>query len=253
MLNEDESKSQLRKMSDTAVAWMDRKINLPGFEVAAGSEVADDDVHVHPYLVSTAVSVGLHAAIDHLHAFYGLLWCSGFLHSNAPSSLLRGALEAASSVVWLLESDDRADRVHRALRWYSKDASDGKSAMSGGGPAGVFEQRKVKLQEIAVAHGLDPRSVRDGFSSTTAVTATRDFVGIEIMDVLLAWRLCSGYAHGRLWSQLGYADTTATPIAGTPGMSLVAFTPGYDRLLPLAVAAHQSTSAAITLFDQRAR
>jgi hypothetical protein len=116
MFNEEQSKALLfNAMSDTAVAWMDRKLNPPGFEAADGSELADDDAFIHPYRASVAVITGLNAAIDHLHAFYGLLKCTGFLHGNAPSTVLRGTLETASAVVWIAGPDDRTERIFRTL------------------------------------------------------------------------------------------------------------------------------------------
>jgi hypothetical protein len=253
MLNEEQSKATLfNTMSNTAVAWMDRKTNPKGFDVAEGSEFAYDDTAIHPYQVSLAVTTGLNAAIDHLHAFYGLLMCTGFLHSNAPSTVLRGALETASAAVWIAQPDDRTERVYRTLRWFGKDAKDGKTAMAAG-PTAPLEQRQADLMAIATAHGLDPKVVKNGYTSTEAVTAARDQVGPEFPDVLLAWQLCSGFAHGRFWSQLGYTATTTSPIEGKPGISMVEFAPGYDRLLPLAIATQRTIEMALMLFDRRGR
>jgi hypothetical protein len=122
-----------------------------------------------------------------------------------------------------------------------------------GGPVALLEKRLADLAAIATAHGLDPKIVKSGYASTEAVTAARDHLGSTSPDVLLAWQLCSGFAHGRFWPQLGYTATTATPAGGKTGISAVTFAPGYDRLLPLATAAQRTVEAALRLFDQRAR
>lgn len=130
---------------------MGRKNNPPGFAVESGSELAGDDALTHPFHVSLAVSVGLNAAVDHLHAFYGLLWCTGLPPRECPRD--RPARSLGDGVQRGLDRrpDDRAERVHRALRWFGKDAKDGKSAMNGGGPVEMFEQRQAKLEAIATA------------------------------------------------------------------------------------------------------
>ena len=71
--------------------------------------------------------------------------------------------------------------------------------------------------------------------------------------MLIMWQLCSGFAHGMVWPQLGFSENIKTPVATEPGVVAVRFESSHSRMLWTALAAHETVEAAIALFEQRAR
>jgi hypothetical protein len=252
-LGEDQAKEKLRRLSDAAVQWAGRRATPGGFAVAAGSALVGDDNVSNPFQVSTALITCLDAAIDHLHGLYALVLQSGFLHVNTPATIARGALESASTAIWIAKPPGRDERVRRTLAWFWQDVRDGDTAATGAGITVPTELsvRQDKLKNVAAARGLDPKSITS-FTSTEAVKSAKEHLGTESIDVLLMWRLCSGFAHGRAWPNMGFAGTTNTPLPGRPDMTLIKVENSYERVLAMALASHQATKAAIDLFDQRA-
>jgi len=76
----------------------------------------------HPYQVSHAAWAAMVTAANHLQCLRESLVVQKDptnlqmrLHTHGQCTLIRGALENASSAVWLLESDDRQQRILRRL------------------------------------------------------------------------------------------------------------------------------------------
>lgn len=92
-------------------------------KVIPGSDLSGDDRATSPYQVSQAACNFMLAAVSHLQGLREILGVPKdpddfemLLHTHAEFTLARGALENASGVVWLLESDDRQERILRRLR-----------------------------------------------------------------------------------------------------------------------------------------
>lgn len=100
---------------------MMERVNDPmDFAVSPGSPLAGDDRASDPYQVSHAVQMCIVAGVDHLHAMKSLLLDLNMLHSAAPFTMVRGALEVLSSAFWILHPAKRTVRVERVLRWHAK-------------------------------------------------------------------------------------------------------------------------------------
>lgn len=122
--------------------------------------------------MSHAVKMEITAAVDHLHALCVLVF-SGFLHLAAPATLARGALETASTAIWIMSPTGRNERITRALQWAVLDIRDSDRATTGAGiPVPTpLQDRLDKVETVAVRRGLDFAKIRVGFTSTHAVTA----------------------------------------------------------------------------------
>ncbi|MDQ3576473.1 MAG: hypothetical protein M3443_02495 [Actinomycetota bacterium] len=253
MPDEDQAKAILQKMSETTVTWVERIGKPDGFRVGDGSALQGDDTAASQFLVSHALRTCIGAAVDHLHGLYALVLTTGVLHLSTPATVTRGALESAATAIWIAEPNLRDDRVRRALSWFYKDVKDGDAAATGAGiPVPTKLQDRIdKLNKAATDRGL--QSAVRGYTSTEAVTAAKAHLGSTKMDVLLMWRLCSGFAHGRSWPLLGFANSTMTPIPGRPGMVGVKTENSYVRVLAMAMAAEQAIEAAIALYELRAQ
>lgn len=170
------------------------------------SSIAGDDKASAPYQVSFCVGSSLHVAVDNLHALKTLIHERQLLHTMAPFTLARGALETLTAAFWVLHPSRRDERVSRALRWHMKNFVDQNTALSrlaGSGYDGI-EARKTSLFEVTDRRGIPRDHIAKGYSSTEAVLYTAD--NGSFPHVAFLWRLCSGYAHGRPWAVLGSSE-----------------------------------------------
>jgi hypothetical protein len=194
-----------------------RRSGTPGgFSAHADSEAALDDEMLGGYNLSTAVVQGLAASIDHLDALTTLVVEHNVLHINAAYSLARGVLENAASAFWIVHPAERPERLHRALRWWAKNANDGEAAQTAFPAASGAPSSDVikKLEATARANHLPIGKLKNGYTSTAAVGYADDNAEMadgSPIEVLFPWQLCSGFAHGRPWASLGALLREAHP------------------------------------------
>jgi hypothetical protein len=172
-------------------------------DVRAGSDLDLDDKAAHPCQVSHAAWAAMVAAVNHLRCLQESLVVQEDqtdlkmrLHTHGQCTLIRGALENASSAVWLLESDDRQQRILRRLQQAEMADLDKCGA---GQPAP--RSQALRLGELAdLAHGettgmlayLDMRVVAQaspgvGLAGVTAnVSLLRAGVGTAVKTTQLA-------------------------------------------------------------------
>jgi len=120
-------------------------------------------------------------------------------------ALVRNALDAAATALWLLEPVNGTLRIKRRLLLGVDEAR--KTALF----RQTLEQpslkaaRLTRLQEVARLAGLehwDP--LREKLPSMTQMLRAleRWHSGRVVLPWLAAWQLASGHAHGKLWAQL---------------------------------------------------
>lgn len=95
----------------------------PSPVVEAGSSPSGDDAEVPALRVSSAAAQCSTHAVGRLHAVQALLFEAKVVHSYAPYSLLRAAVEAAGEAIWLLERSSRQERIHRCLKRACRSSS----------------------------------------------------------------------------------------------------------------------------------
>jgi len=228
---------QIAPLIDRVMSRLDEVDGLP---VERRSSLAGDDRASRPYQVSHALSLCLMAGVDHLHAAKSLVVNQQVLHLAAPSTLARGALENFAAAYWILGPVERRTRVERALRWHYKNAKDQHTALSSIDASVSYEDRSGRIDVVSRRYGLDPRTLRRGYASTTAVQYCDQHIDRTRipLEVALPWRICSGLAHGRPWAYLGTLehDEVAERQDGTV---LLRVTSGLDlALYPLLAAMH---------------
>ncbi|WP_280510406.1 hypothetical protein [Nocardia farcinica] len=226
MTSEEATPASDELMSDEEVAakWaelaplidrMTARIADPNdFHVSPGSTLAADDLRSSPFQVTHGARASIVAAVDHLHAVKSLIIDHGVLHTMAPFSLLRGALENLSAAFWVLHPGDSDDRITRVLRWHGKNYNDQKKALEARRSFDEigFENKLAKLDDIARRCGIDPKLVRAKVFSTDVVSYA-DKNAMKAREVLFIWQVCSGFAHGRPWAIMGTSDRTVSPTA----------------------------------------
>jgi hypothetical protein len=255
--------AELSELSDARVlaAWdriarraalhVQRSGSREGFVVGPGSQLAGDDSISTSYTVGYAARQSLLGAIDHLHALCALRLDAHVVHLSALSTLARGSLECAAVALWVLSPLDQRERVSRALRWHLKDIQDGDTAaVDLGVPVPTPRQERVaKVERVATTQGLDWNEIKKGYRSTDAVRVADSRCALEI---LFAWRLCSGFAHGRSWPMLGGLVRLETEPTSDPDVSMVKMTADSQRSLYPVLAAAQATQEAVDLFTRSA-
>ncbi|WP_410792323.1 hypothetical protein [Kribbella sp. C-35] len=171
------------------------------FAVKPGTALFGDDQGSMPYYVSHDVNRLLGVGFQHVHAL-GCLIRSGALHPSAPFTLARAAIETGAMAYWVLSPAARRDRILRRLQLARKDIMDGDSAATGAGiPVNrPRDERLTELEDLServcgtrTVPGLNPSAIIEQVESQLQPE--------QQMHQLLAWKVCSGFTHGRLWPE----------------------------------------------------
>lgn len=251
-LSDADVQAKWREMAPLIDRMMERVGTEGEFPVAARSSLAGDDRASNPYQVSHILHMCLMAGVDHLHAVKVLVIDQGVLHVAAPSSLARGALENFSAAYWILGPAQRTERVSRALRWHAKNFKDSDTATSPLGPHmhSPLDPKMQKLYAVGAARGISNRTIRAGYASTEAVRYAEAEAPNLGLGVVLPWRLCSGFAHGRPWAYLGSLDLEKTP-GPSSDITHVRMTSDLTRALFPNLAALHLLERFLHLYQQR--
>jgi hypothetical protein len=179
------------------------------------------------------------------------------MHMYAPYSLVRAALENASAAVWLLHPDDRAERILRRLRFAALDIRNGEEARRlVGAPAGP----KSEAERIEQICGLAQRRGVD----EAAVVAKRPVSYREIVKsaantrrggetaYMITWKMCSGIAHGDMWTTINVVSREELPGA-PPDIAHLKITAKVETLMLGVYFAVDMTDAGWGLYDERSR
>lgn len=252
----DESFTRLDEVFDLVEVWRDR-VQGPSPEPTPGSSLAADDAATTPYTMSHAVVAALCSAVDHLDALRVLIQEADTVHSRAPYTLMRAALENAAIAVWLLAPASRKERVLRRLRLQWADDNDylQVSALLHAPEDERLGQVKTELRRIAENQGLNEDQVRQvaarppGWGSIVE-TAGDEVDGLSGPDTKLCWMVGSGIAHARSWATLGAMQLTETRVTEN-GVIQAEFRASSTVVVAIA----RTTALVLTegwrLFDQR--
>jgi hypothetical protein len=223
-----------------------------------GSDLAKDDISLHPYRVSDAGWAAISAAVSHLGVLRDSLFTqtgpvafTARLHTHGQLTLVRGALETASRAVWLLEPDDRQDRLLRRLQqeWdESRQLEEVRREM--GEPAKSKAERSNQLSPLAEQAGVDPAAIKEKADYTTILRVAGRHIDIDPAATVVIWKACSSLAHGEVRGQLAYLTKEILGEA-SPGVSQVQVTANVVLLTTGVHAAVGMTKTALDLYVKR--
>jgi hypothetical protein len=218
-----------------------------GLEVAATSEIAADDRYLHPIYrtFQQAVVECLLTALDHLRFLAWRLQNRDEPFPYAQFTLIRTAITAASTALWMLSGSTRDERRIRALEFYLKDFKSYASWIDTvkAGPQHqnlpAADQVKVDAERVELDARQDlivqmanallnpPTPISSGsFANRTSDTkmvtiagGATPSLGVGGFDpaitLLNTWQTMSGYAHARPWSALrGRHVEGSDPVTG---------------------------------------
>jgi hypothetical protein len=220
--------------------------------IEPGSSLAGDDARTAPYQLSHAVTHLVSVAVEQLHALKTLMLTAGTMHNHAPFTLARSAIEVSATGMWMLSPPSRATRVRRCMTHAAQDAKDGTTmAEEAGVPIPTELSRRLAEME-ALAAQASGKPVRLPYLKMTKVVEEVDGLGLSAMGVLDAWRVGSGFAHGRPWASLGLLEREVFP-SREPGVSILQLTNRPQTVLWITTAAYDLIRQILRLFEERAR
>lgn len=251
-LDQDKIDALWGKFASEVDRMMDRVNDPMDFAVSPGSSLAGDDRASDPYQVSHAVQMCIVAGVDHLHAMKSLLIDLNVLHSAAPFTLVRGALEIFASAFWILHPTGRSTRVERVLRWNAKNFHDQHPALQSLSlsDAAQRDAKYARLAQIGSGRGIPEKNISAGYQSTESVRYAD--MHARTAKPLLSWRMCSGYAHGRPWVYLGMADDEMFEETDEPGVLKARVTSDPGKLLYPSLHAQWLMKDLVDLVERRA-
>jgi hypothetical protein len=259
----DEEDAQVRGLHDALEVVPDLS-RLTGSSAGyqqpvAGSELDHDDRRSSPYQVSHAAWAGVAAAVDHLACLRDSLFHSAGpahlearIRTHGQFSLVRGALENASRVVWMLEPDQADERLLRRLRleWAESGMQAAVSELTGA-PARNRDDLFSRLTALLQTTGLDPSKIKSRADYRTIVRAAGTHLAAGSTRHEVIWRACSALAHDDVRGTLGYPAGDELPGQG-PGIARAQVTGSVPLLTTGALVAIQTIQVARRLYGKRA-
>ena len=216
-----------------------------------GSELAEDDHALNPYQLSHAVTSAINIAADHLEAFRALLVDAHRTHPWAHHTLLRSAVENASSAIWLVGPDDPVERRYRRLRLAAHDAWESGEAQKIHGLAAPSGRSAATIRQRIREMAPDDRDPLAGYFSYKSVVRDAATYAQQEADVLeLLWRAESGLAHGRQWASIVMLTKETSP-SSEDGVLQVLMTVSVEKLMPAAATALNLVRTAQALYAKR--
>jgi hypothetical protein len=218
------------------------------------SIMAIDDGAADPYRISHGAWHSLSVAVDLLSCLRTLLKDVRVIHMFAPCSLLRSALENASTAVWLLQPDTGSERLTRRLRQTSGDIRQAEEArcVMGEATSRSKEERIKEVQSIARRAGIDEGKAIRGAGPAEIVGAAGAELPFEPRVSFVSWKLCSGMTHGDFWAVTAGMDQLRLP--GAPaGMAALRLSANVSLLMHLTMVATGRTRRGWELYDRLSR
>lgn len=182
---------------DEISGW--HEANLKSYDALPGSLLHIADAMSEPHQASHVVGYLLLTAVDHLHALKAVMVDAGSQHTFAPYTLIRGAIENASTALWVLQQDDPRSVAVRALTLEYRGLIDQKRASRAVDAKAEIDEDLLQIFEDSLK--------RHGFTHVEVKTAPQQLGLIEgvskhfnIRNAALTWQFCSAAAHGRQWA-----------------------------------------------------
>ncbi|MFJ8746013.1 hypothetical protein ACIRL2_42490 [Embleya sp. NPDC127516] len=192
----------LKPLFDAVAAHHGPDAYIPLPEPAPRSSLATDDRPLGGWTASTLIRNSFAAGLSHVDALARQITVARVIDPHSPWTLLRGALENFATSTWLLAGTGRDERRTRALASWAQDMhnrgqyEDDTGHTPTGPNARTGTQRRDEIHALATTLGLSPLprpEVRKIIESAASET------GLDPAAVRAAWRVGSGFAHGRHW------------------------------------------------------
>jgi len=248
--DEQEAFRELAGLFEIIDRWQaERDAELP---VQPGSALARDDQETDPFQLSHAAIYALGVAVDHLHCLRMTIQTAQSLHTFAPFTLNRAAMEAAATAVWLIAPRARDERIRRRLVLAVQNARDVDNVGKLIGKPSALDYRYKRILEIGARRpGLDPNGLLGtppGMERIVREAGAGCAVGAEL--ALISWKSCSGITHSRIWAGVNFLDREELTRVGN--VSGVRVTASAGNVAMMTAVSAIFVGEARRLFDLRA-
>lgn len=223
-----------------------------------GSELAVDDQVFPRHPISEVARTSLMLASEHLRLARDSI-DAGQWYPSAHFTVLRSALVGAAQGVWILGSDDRAERrergltvlaeIHAKMRAYYRRVQG--FTLSDEERRGLREQQKwltARIEQVAaVRTGAAELNLTD-----TVIPAALDLVFPDAprrRDGRALWNLMSADAHVLGWSTATRGQTGSVDRASGLAVTVIGGSPSH--VAQPFIASHRLLRAGWSLFDRR--
>ena len=178
--------------------WHEAGQNVPN--EAPGSFLDIVDTMTEPLQTSHLLGYLLHTAIDHLHALKTQLVEAKSQHTFAPFTLIRGAIEASSTALWILQDDVPMKVVKRSLILEHMNLADQRRATRTVDPKADYDEDRLEMLRGALnRNGMKLQEVKDPVQFTKIIQKSAECFALP--NSYLTWQMCSAAAHGRPWAR----------------------------------------------------
>jgi hypothetical protein len=185
-----------------------------------GSSLAVDADALQGKWIITPVVNSFSAGIQQVYVLRRLIAELEFVDTVSPYALLRSALENFAHMAWLLNGHTQAERRIRALQTWAHDMKERNKHENEVGhtpkpPAERGSERRDEVIQLAQSIGLPKKRVEAGLTIIETIQEAAKGAGYTPNEPVAAWRMASGFVHGRLWPNLRASDPTgALPMDG---------------------------------------
>lgn len=209
-MSADEKSSSKSRKSESARVWAGMRLdfaeisdwhepNVKSYDAASGSLLHVADAMSEPHQASHVVGYLLLTAVDHLHALKMVMVDAGSQHTFAPYTLIRGAIENASTALWILQQNDPRSVAVRALTLEYRGLLDQRRATRAVDPKAEMDKDLLDIFNACLArHGFTHTQIKTPPQHLATIEATSQH--FHIRNAALTWQLCSAAAHGRQWA-----------------------------------------------------
>ncbi|MCW2093428.1 UNVERIFIED_ORG: hypothetical protein M2328_006781 [Rhodococcus erythropolis] len=182
----------------SVVAPISQKVADHSYIIAPSSALQLDHDNLPTLQVATSVDRALNHGLHHMKGLQRLLQ-SGDLPQYVPYTLVRSAIESAAAAVWLLD-DNATTRMQRRMALELDEVNEAhKAAQAAGvGHQDIADQRKQQAFNALALAGLKKDDCQ--WRGYSAVIRAVDPYKNSTKSLELAWRACSGMAHGKFWA-----------------------------------------------------
>ncbi len=206
-------------------------------DAESGSAMFGDDRATHPLPTSACVRYLMLAGADNLAGLRSMLVESQTktnlelnLHPFAPYTLIRNAIECASTAIWVLAPITRHERVLRTAKIELEDARKNNAALTnmGGDGQETYARRLELIRKMVEPYDqMTWADVTARFTVTNLLKEIGNLQPLEGLNPLAKWQIASGMAHGRRWAGLLLSDRQELQEASENGDSTFMLTGSY--------------------------
>lgn len=220
------------------------------YSVEPASALALDHERLPTLRVKDSVDRALHHSLDNVLGINQVLFAGGGLQHYAPFTMVRAALETAATAVWLLQPPNRETRLERRAAIEFNDNKESEAALRAAGVSDLTstDRRRTLANKVLVSSSINAKKCKWPMYSGIIQEVDPD-KGTQL-SAELAWRACSGMAHGKFWAFQMLTDRQNVRTS-EDGLMQAEFAPSWHSLAIVLGVTGVMIKMADRLYDER--